>query len=693
MSEDFDIPHKVKRFMKLDICYLRKYVSISDWSILIIGCFLAAFTGVGLPHLVDVVGWILNIYIFVNPTSPEFHTKVSPLLIYFCAMAIMLAVIAFFQYMCFRICALKISRRVRRACFRKALYQNLEFFGTDIPDEILKSFEADTKELTTAIGDSFPNIVTTIVQFAVAIITAYTLTWRLSIAMTVFGILVCGWVLLFNWLIKRQAAKEKLLESRFKEAVDSREDFEDHLRKSQKAGIVKGFLNGTLTGSLQFFIFFGMAISAFYGNWLIDRKSLKWPGYLFVVCNTIIPAFIRLAQLPSQITTLSSASRVGRIMKLVEEGIEKGAMLEMLDLEDKRKAFLMNYIKAEVGSPKERLHHHKSPAFHRVRRTAFSLWYLYFAGFLFCGMVGVSAAAVTKMNGNMFEFYNKPDRQIYFPAGIQHAWRYVVVGFSILVSGSLMGIVFGYNSEKTVRRLREDLFDVAGNGFLEKPGLVALLTKFTGPCKAVFDHRLAVFWIGILSVICGVLSNIHKNLIYSFLTAVAYSLQTVAQFFVFRFADIHANHAKKASMKRGIKLLEKLESMPASEVDARQHEISKDHNRYLSFQFHKETSNVVAQAFRFSFTVAVPQVTQSFVYSIGTFLIFDEHIRPITVYKIVGTIHASVAVVANLATFPSEVYNSRLAAQHIDEVIPLANFSVEDGSSRKSSTSSTDSVD
>lgn len=81
------------------------------------------------------------------------------------------------------------------------------------------------------------------------------------------------------------------------------------------------------------------------------------------------------------------------------------------------------------------------------------------------------------------------------------------------------------------------------------------------------------------------------------------------------------------------KLLEKIESIPASEFDARQHEISKDHNRYLSFQFHKDTSNVVAQAFKFTFTVAVPQVTQSFVYSIGTYLIFDNHVTPITVYK------------------------------------------------------------
>uniref|UniRef100_A0AC34QP93 ABC transmembrane type-1 domain-containing protein n=1 Tax=Panagrolaimus sp. JU765 TaxID=591449 RepID=A0AC34QP93_9BILA len=435
-----------------------------------------------------------------------------------------------------------------------------------------------------------------------------------------------------------------------------------------------------------------MAISAFYGNWLIDHDALKLPGYLFVVCNTLIPASIRLAQLPSQFTALGSFQKVGRSLKLVSQTVEGVKIENEAEVEEKRKKFLVGFVKAEVGAPKERLHHHKSPALYRVRRKALSLWYLYFAGFLFAGMVGVGAAAVTKMNGNMFEFYNKPQIQIYFPRGIRHAWQYVTVGFSILVSGALMGAVFGFNSETSVGQLRWDLFNVAANGFLEKPGLVTLLTKFTGQCKSAFDNRLATFLIGILSVICGILSNIHKGLIYSFLTSVAYGLQTVTQFFFFRFVEIHGNHSRKAVLKRGQKLVAKIESIPASEFDERQHEISKEHNRFLSFEFHKMSSNVVAQAIKFSFTVALPQVTQSFAYSIGTYLIFDDQIRPLQVYKILGTIHASVAAVANAATFPNDIHACRLAAQHIDEVIPLANFSIEDGS-RKSSTSSNDSND
>ena len=98
-----------------------------------------------------------------------------------------------------------------------------------------------------------------------------------------------------------------------------------------------------------------------YGNWLIDNRQMKWPGYMFVVCNTIVPAFIRLGQLPAQITVLSSAVRVGRILKLVDKEVDRVEMQEASNLEDKRKEFLVNYIKAEIGSPKE-VCFHKSEA-------------------------------------------------------------------------------------------------------------------------------------------------------------------------------------------------------------------------------------------------------------------------------------------------------------------------------------------
>ena len=77
-----------------------KFISVSDWGIIFIGCLLASCTGTGLPHLVGVVGWVLNIYIFLPPDSAEYSARITPLLMYFVGMSIMLALIAFFQ-VCF----------------------------------------------------------------------------------------------------------------------------------------------------------------------------------------------------------------------------------------------------------------------------------------------------------------------------------------------------------------------------------------------------------------------------------------------------------------------------------------------------------------------------------------------------------------------------------------------------------------
>ena len=61
------------------------------------------------------------------------------------------------------------------------------------------------------------------------------------------------------------------------------------------------------------------------------------------------------------------------------------------------------------------------------------------------------------------------------------------------------------------------------------------------------------------------------------------------------------------------------------------------------------------------------------------------------VFRIIQTIYTSVGVVATLAQYPHDVHASRLSAQRLDDHIELTSC-IEDGSSsRKSSTSSTDS--
>uniref|UniRef100_A0AC34EZM9 ABC transmembrane type-1 domain-containing protein n=1 Tax=Panagrolaimus sp. ES5 TaxID=591445 RepID=A0AC34EZM9_9BILA len=593
-------------------------------------------------------------------------------------MSIMLALIAFFQYVCFRFVALKVTRRLRRTYFRSALHQDIEFFQIHQSHEFNKSISDDIQKVTASISDTLPAIVTCFFQVAAACVTAYTLTWRLSWVVNCLAI-GCGlWVMI---LMKVKCP-------------ENHGELEKLLKRQLHCGTRKGLFQGTLAGSLQLFLFLGMGTGAIYGNWLLDKGLMELPSYIFVCASTLIPAFVRIGQLPSLLVPLQTLPKVGRAMKYVETKVGKTPFKETdVMLEEKRKQFLVSYFKVEVGALPEKLHHHKSHAFHRVRRNAFSHWFLYLIALICCGMMGASAAAVTKMNGNMFEFYNKPDIRIFFYKGAKHAYEYLIVGMTVFICGVIGGALFGYISESSIKKLRELLFECSKNGFIEKDTLMVLMSKYTGPIKGAFDNRLSAFIIGVLSIVCGILSNIHKSLVFSFLTSVAFSLQAVAQFFVFRFADIHISHATKASIKRGIKALHELEGMSETEISQNIHAISRAHNRYLSFTFHKQTSVVFCQALRFTFGLAIPQVTQAFSYSMGSYLVVNKLLAPISVYKIIQTIYTSVGVVATLAQYPHDVYASRISAQKLDDHIELtAAICIEDGSSsRKSSTSSTDS--
>uniref|UniRef100_A0A914Y013 ABC transmembrane type-1 domain-containing protein n=1 Tax=Panagrolaimus superbus TaxID=310955 RepID=A0A914Y013_9BILA len=115
---------------------------------------------------------------------------------YFVGMSIMLALIAFFQYVCFRFVALKVTRRLRRTYFRAALHQNIEFFQIHQSHTFNKTISDDIKKVTASISDTLPAIVTAIIQVAAACVTAYTLTWRLSWVVNCLAI-GCGlWVMI-----------------------------------------------------------------------------------------------------------------------------------------------------------------------------------------------------------------------------------------------------------------------------------------------------------------------------------------------------------------------------------------------------------------------------------------------------------------------------------------------------------------
>ena len=79
--------------------------------------------------------------------------------------------------------------------------------------------------------------------------------------------------------------------------------------------------------------------------------------------------------------------------------------------------------------------------------------------------------------------------------------------------------------------------------------------------------------------------------------------------------------------------LRAFEELNENEISLSLGTIGSRHEAYLSMAFEKRASVIPIQALKFTFTVAVPQVTQALAYVIGCYLVMENLVRPIVIYK------------------------------------------------------------
>uniref|UniRef100_A0AC34F9J0 ABC transmembrane type-1 domain-containing protein n=1 Tax=Panagrolaimus sp. ES5 TaxID=591445 RepID=A0AC34F9J0_9BILA len=397
----------------------------------------------------------------MNPQSTEYSATITPLLMYYCAMALMLSIIVFFQYACFNYVALSITRRLRRSYFRSMLHQSNEFFQLQENQFAANTFCSDLQTLSIVIIDTLPGIVIAIVQLATAGVISYLLTWRLSWLISAIAV-GCGiWVAILQKLVQLETIREAKLMSQVSQPIESEEKYQKLLKQQMNSGIRKGLLQGTLTGSLQFFPFLGWGAAALYGNWLLDRDLMNLPAYIYVCVSTLIPACVRIGQLPQLLVPLIVLPKIGKAMNSVKSEIRKSPIKDN-DITISKKDILINFLKTEMG---------------------------------------------------------------------------------ILPEGG----IFGFTSESAVKNLRKFIFD----------------------------------------------------------------------------------------------------------------------------------TNKAGTTLRFSFIFAVPQVTQAISYAMGSYMVINKILTPVSVYKIVQTIYNAIGGVAIIAQYPHDIHASRLAAQKIDDNLELENIMID----------------
>ena len=398
------------------VSFQKDYLVIKDYTFLCIGCVLAAFTGAGLPHLVCVVGWLLNAFVMVEPTSEAFRAKTTPLLLYFVSASVVLAIIAFLQFFCFRLTTLKVSRRIRRRYFQSLISQRNEFYENKSHKEENAKFEADIEKFLKALTESLPNIISTIAQIVTALLISFSLSVKLSIPITALGIFCAFWFLVFNCFLTSETQKEQRFNAKTLEALKTSTTFKEHCQKQFYFGIRKSIFAGILIGSTQLFIYSGMGLGALYGNWLIDQKLLEYPGFIFVIACTIIPACMKFGQLYLNLSNFYQLRFIFTHFKKFPKKDTSGLSLTVIEVngdsppeywqnsEITKKQFLLSYFKNEVGSAPEEYYEKNSSAFMQLRKSALKKK-IYILGFNFCLIFAVAPPTFTKLNGDLYEFY------------------------------------------------------------------------------------------------------------------------------------------------------------------------------------------------------------------------------------------------------------------------------------------------
>lgn len=75
------------------------------------------------------------------------------------------------------------------------------------------------------------------------------------------------------------------------------------------------------------------------------------------------------------------------------------------------------------------------------------------------------------------------------------------------------------------------------------------------------------------------------------------------------------------------------------------------------------------QALRYTFTVAVPQMTQALAYVVGCYLVMENLVRPIVIYKVVQTVYMSAFSISTIAQYNTDCDRARMGALSLQDIL------------------------
>uniref|UniRef100_A0A158R4T0 ABC transporter domain-containing protein n=1 Tax=Syphacia muris TaxID=451379 RepID=A0A158R4T0_9BILA len=275
-----------------------RYAQPYDKLGMLVGIICAILSGFGQPALALVSCRISNVMLTVAANTHEFRTKAYENVYIFIGLAALITIVNYVQYMCFSVCCIRITTKIRHHFLKSVLRQNAGWFDKNHSGTITTQLNDNIERIREGIGDKLGLLVRGGAMFVGAIIISFIYQWRIAFVM--LGIAPISCIIMAELAQQMGAstakelvgvgkagsiAEEAVLGVRTVQAFNGQEELVERytaeLSKGKKHGIIKSLWSGFLGGLFYLFLNAFSGAGLLYGGHLLRIGIMDKPGDVF----------------------------------------------------------------------------------------------------------------------------------------------------------------------------------------------------------------------------------------------------------------------------------------------------------------------------------------------------------------------------------------------------------------------------
>ena len=159
---------------------LFRYADAKDAGLLLLGGLCAVAEGAGFPVVQYLLGKLIN---ELQAPSPEAMDRIARLALYFVIVGAIEWALALVGMACYSVSGERQVGRMRSALFAAILNQEVAYFDSTKPGQLISRLTSDMEPVAKALGDSLWRVIYYVGMFVIAYALAFVISWRLALVM------------------------------------------------------------------------------------------------------------------------------------------------------------------------------------------------------------------------------------------------------------------------------------------------------------------------------------------------------------------------------------------------------------------------------------------------------------------------------------------------------------------------------